>query len=136
MPACRFDLNNLGDVAMPKANRTRTRHVRNRPIVLYDDEPCEGEDGRNITISQTAAGRVLHSTSLASGLETGSSLNRDLPDPWTTGFFDSNTEAFVVDSPSDELLDFGPLKSQPEPKVRCMVWMVFTVGCSHIDKGS
>ena len=121
---------------MPKANRTRTRRVRNRPIVLYDDEPCEGEDGRNITISQTATGRVLHSTSLASGLETGSSLNRDLPDPWTTGFFDSNTEAFVVDSPSDELLDFGPLKSQPEPKVRRMVWMVFTVGCSHIDKGS
>jgi hypothetical protein len=103
-------------------------------MVLYEDEPCEG--GRNITISQTTKGRVLRSTALASKVKTGTSINSDSADPWTTGFFDSNTEAFVVDSPSDELLDFEPLKSQPEPKDRRTVWMPFTFGCSHNDKGS
>ena len=135
---------------MPKANSSkRTRRVRNRVTVFYGDEPHEGKGGRHITVLQTGSGRVLHSTTLASKLETGTSLaiNGDFADPWTTGFFDSNTEAFVVDSPKDsppvwapddsELLDSDPLESQPEPKDRrSMVRMPFSFECSLIDKDS
>jgi hypothetical protein len=76
-------------------------------------------------------GRVLRSTAPASKLEeAGASINGDFADPWTIGFFDSNTEAFVVDSPPvwapEELLDSNPLESQPEPKVRRMVRISFT----------
>jgi hypothetical protein len=123
---------------MPKANSSqRTRRVRNHATFLYDDEPCNEEGSRNITVSQTTTGRVLRSTALASKPEPGTSINGD---PWTTGFFDSNTEAFVVDSPPvwapDELLDSNSLESQPEPKDWCMVRIPFTFECPHIDKDS
>jgi hypothetical protein len=117
---------------MPKTSSSqRTRRVRNRATVFYDDEPCKDEGSRNITVSQTAMGRVLRSTAPASKLEeAGASINGDFADPWTIGFFDSNTEAFVVDSPPvwapEELLDSNPLESQPEPKVRRMVRISFT----------
>ena len=122
---------------MPKANSSqRTRRARNRATVLYDDDPCEGEAGHNIMISKTVTGRVLRSTALASELDAETTINSDFADPWTTGFFDSNSEAFVVDSPPDELLDLDPLESQPKPKDRHMVRMPFTFECLHIDKGS
>jgi hypothetical protein len=126
---------------MPKAtNSQRTRRVRNRATISYGDEPCGDGGGRNITVSQSATGRVLRSTALASKLETGTSSNGDFADPWTTGFFDSNTEAFVDDSPlvwaPDELLDSVPLESLPEPKDRRMVRMAFTFKRSPIDKNS
>jgi len=126
---------------MPKAKSSqRTRRVRNRAVVSYTDEPYEDERGRDITVSRTATGRIIYSTTLASKLETGTSINGDFADPWTTGFFDSNTEAFVVDSPPvwapDGFLDSDPLEPQPEPKERRMVRMSFIFECSHIDKDS
>jgi hypothetical protein len=126
---------------MPKVNSSkRTRRIRNRVTVYHDDEPCDDEGGRDITASRTTTGRIVHSTTLASKLETGTSINGDFADPWTTGFFDCNTEAFVVDSPPawtpDEFLDSDPLESQPEPKDKRMVRMSFTFECSHIDKDS
>jgi len=101
-------------------------------MVYYDDE---GAAGRHITVSQTATGCILRSTGLASELQTGTPINGNSKDPWTTGFFDSNSEAFLVDSPPDELLDFVPLESQPEPKDRRIVRMPFAFEYSHIDKG-
>jgi hypothetical protein len=122
---------------MPKANKSkRTRHILNRATTLYDDdESCEGEGGHHITISRTASGHIIRSSTLPSELETETSINRDSADPWTAGFFDSNTKALIVevDSPPDELLDFDPLESQPEPKGRRMVRMPFTLGFSHIN---
>lgn len=113
---------------MPKANSSqRKRRVCNHATILYNDELCKREASHNITISQTATGHVFHSTSFASNLETGTLINSDSADPWTTGFFNSNTEAFVVDSPPDELLDLDPLESQPDPKDRCTVRMPFTI---------
>jgi hypothetical protein len=109
-------------------------------MISYGDEPCSSGGGLNITVSQTATGRVFRSTALASKLETGTSSNGDFADPWTTGFFDSNTEAFVDDSPivwaPDELLDSDLLESQPEPKDRRTVRMAFTFECPLIDKNS
>lgn len=122
---------------MPKAkNSQRTRRARNHARVLYDNEPYEGEAGRDITVLQSTTGRVIHSTTRASEPETG----RDSADPWTTGFFDSKTGEFIADLPSDELLDFDPLESQPEPepepKDRQKVQVSVTFECSCIDKGS
>jgi hypothetical protein len=122
---------------MPKANKSkRTRHILNRATTLYDDdESCEGEGGHHITISWTASGRIILSSALPLQLQTQTNHTRDSADPWTAGFFDSNTKAFVVevDSPPDELLDFDPLESQPELKGQRMVRMPFTLGFSHIN---
>ncbi|KAI0280828.1 hypothetical protein BGY98DRAFT_1185291 [Russula aff. rugulosa BPL654] len=109
---------------MPKAKTSkRTRRVVNRATVFYDN-PCEGESIRNITVRRSAGGRVLRTTSIQ---KTETSINGDSADPWTTGFFDANTETVVVDSDDsppvcalDELLDSNPLESQPEPKERCI----------------
>jgi hypothetical protein len=125
---------------MPKAKTSkRTRRVRNRAVFSYDGDPCEGEGGHDITIAQSAKGHVLRTTH-TSKLETETSINSDFADPWTTGFFDFNTEAAVVDSSPvwtlDELLDSDPLESQPEPEERHMVRMSFTFECSLIDKNS
>jgi hypothetical protein len=55
-------------------------------------------------ISQTTTGRVLHSMSLTVSLEEDASDMMDvITDPWMTGFFDANTEAFMVDSLPDDL---------------------------------
>jgi hypothetical protein len=124
---------------MPKSTpNKRTRRVRNRPTYTYADDPREVESRRNITVSQTTSGRILHSNTLATKLvETRASINGDFADPWTTGFFDSNTEAFVIDSPpADELLDSDPLESQPQPKDRRKVRVPFTFECSLINKDS
>jgi len=123
---------------MPKSKSKPTRRPRNRATILYGDEPRKGEGGRDYTISRSATtGRVSRNTHvLAIERETGTSINNDSADPWTAGFFDSNTEAFVVDSPPDELPDFDSLESQPEPNNRRTVRMPFTSECSHIDKGS
>src|SRR6266849_4628051 len=119
---------------MPKANNSqRTRCVRNHATISYGDEPCSSGGGLNITVLQTTTGRVLCSTALASKLETRTSSNGNFADSWTTGFFNSNTEAFVDDSPivwaPDEFLDSDPLESQPEPKDQHMVRMAFTFEC-------
>jgi hypothetical protein len=119
---------------MPKANNSsqRTRRARNRATVLYNDGPYKCEAGRDITVSQTATGRVIHSSVLAREPETG----RDPANPWTTGFFDPKTEeTFIDDLPSDEFLDFDPLESQPEsePKDRRKVRVFFTFECSRIN---
>jgi hypothetical protein len=118
---------------MPKAKTSkRTRRVPNHATFFYDDDPCEGESVRDITVGRSAGGRILRTTTLASRLETGTSINGDLADPWTTGFFDANTEAVVVDSDDsppvwvlDESLDSDLLKSQLQPKERRMVRMSF-----------
>jgi hypothetical protein len=120
---------------MPKA---KPRRVRNRATVFYAEKPGERKGGRHITVRQTAAGRILHSTTIARKLETGTPDDNFIDDPWTTGFFDSNTEAFVVDSlpvwAPDELLDSDPPESQPEPRDRRTVRMSFTFECSLNDK--
>jgi hypothetical protein len=126
---------------MPKAKTSkRTRRVHNRATFSRDDDLCEGEGVRDITVARSAGGRVLRTTTFASERKTGTSINGDFADPWTTGFFDANTEAVVVDSDDspvwalDELLDSDPLKSQPEPKERRIVRMPFTSECSFIVK--
>jgi hypothetical protein len=84
--------------------KKRARSTRNNVTVFYDDELDEGDAGRDVTISQTTTGRVLHSTSLTGSLEEDASDMMDaVTDPWTIGFFDANTEAFVVDPLPDDL---------------------------------
>jgi len=111
---------------MPKASSSqKTSHICNRATVFYEDELCKGKGVHNITVLQSTTGHVLYSITLASKLETGASINGDIVDPWTIGFFDSNTKAFVVDLPPvwapDKLLDPDPLESQLEPKDQHMV---------------
>ena len=105
----------------------RTKRVRKRAKVFYDDDPSEGDTHCDVTISQHATGRVSRSTTLVSEREAGTS---DSTDPWTTGFFDENSEAFVVDSLPDELQDFNtpalPLDPDEETRVQPKVLTVFT----------
>jgi hypothetical protein len=125
---------------MPKAKTSkRTRRVRNRATFFYHDDPCKDEGIRDITVARSAGGRIRRTTTL-SKLNIGTSINADLSDPWTLGFFDSNTEAGVADSNDlppvwapDELVS-DPLESLPEPKERRMVRTPFTFECSLIDK--
>ena len=126
---------------MPKAKSSQqTRRVRNHAVVSHTDEPYKDKCGCDITVLRTATERIIYSTTLTSKLETGTSINSDFADPWTTGFFASNTEAFVVDLPPvwapDGFLDSDLLKPQLEPKERHMVWMSFIFECLHIDKDS
>src|SRR3984957_20798965 len=105
----------------------QTKRVRKRAKVFYDDDPSEGDTHCDVTISQHATGRVSRSTTLVSEREAGTS---DSTDPWTTGFFDENSEAFVVDSLPDELQDFNtpalPLDPDEETRVQPKVLTVFT----------
>lgn len=78
----------------------RLKRARKRVTVSYDDDPSMNEPCRDITIMQSSTGRLLHSTTLANA---GAS---EFADPWTQGFFDKNSEAFVVDSLPDELPGF------------------------------
>jgi hypothetical protein len=76
----------------------------NNVTVFYNDELNEGNAGHNVMISQTTTGHVLYSTSLMVSLEEDASNMMDvIIDPWTTGFFDANTEAFMVYSLLDDL---------------------------------
>ena len=129
-----LDLRRVTCGCMPKAKTSkRTRRVPNRATFFYDDNPCKGESVCYTTVKRSAGGRVLRTTSK---LKTGTSINGDSADPWTTEFFDANTETVVVDSNDsppvwalDELPDSNPLESQPEPKEQCIVRMSFIVEC-------
>jgi hypothetical protein len=105
----------------------RTKRARKRVKVFYDDDPSEGDTHCDVTISQSATGCVSRSTALVSEREAGTS---DSTDPWTTGFFDENSEAFVVDSLPDELEDLNmpalQLDPDEETRVRPKVLTVFT----------
>jgi hypothetical protein len=71
---------------------------------LNQTKPNFPNTSHDITITQSVAGRILQSTT-TEGMS-------DSTDPWTKGFFDNNSEAFVVDSLPDELQDIGLLDSQ------------------------
>jgi hypothetical protein len=89
--------------------RTR-KHVQ----VSYDDDPSEGDAHCDVKISRSATGRFIRSTVSVSDCKAGTS---DSTDPWTAGFFDENTEAFVVDSLPDELQDTPALELEPDEDI-------------------
>jgi len=115
---------------MPPANQPR-RPKCARVKIFYDDEPDEGDASHDVTITQATSGRLLHSTSLASGSQVEPSISGDFTDPWSTGFFDENSEAFVADSLPDDVQDLDVPGSQlpeseQEPKDQRKVW------CLHL----
>jgi hypothetical protein len=83
--------------AATMSNR-RLKRLQKR-ITVYDDDSSTGGSCRDVTVRQSATGRLLHSAT------PRASESADA-DPWTQGFFDKNSEAFVVDSLPDELPDF------------------------------
>ena len=88
---------------MSTSRRTKaTKRVRNRVTVSYDDDPTSEEAYRDITVMQSATGRIFRSTTFVGALEAASDESAD---PWSKGFFDKNSEAFVADSLPDELPD-------------------------------
>jgi hypothetical protein len=90
----------------------RTKQRRKRVKVFYDDDPTEGDVYCDVTISQSSSGRVFRSMTRVSEREAGTTF--DSTDPWTGGFFDENSEAFVVDSLPDDLQDFDTPALQPD----------------------
>jgi hypothetical protein len=73
------------------------KRAQRRVTVLYDDDPSTDGSSRDVTIKQSSTGRLLQIAT------PGASESAD---PWTQGFFDENSEAFVADSLPDELPDF------------------------------
>lgn len=119
---------------MSKSKRTRKRHAQ----VLYDDDPSEGDSYFDITISQSSTGRisrkVSRSTAFVSERDEGTS---DSTDPWTPGFFEKNTEAFVLDPLPDELQDFDTpvLQLDPDEETKARPKVLDSVyHCSLTDK--
>jgi hypothetical protein len=104
----------------------QTRHLHKRVKIHYDNDSSGGDACRDITITQSVAGHILQSTT-TEGMS-------DSTDPWTKGFFDNNSEAFVVNSLPDELQDIGPLDSQlgsneeikDQPKVLTVVYFYYS----------
>jgi hypothetical protein len=83
---------------MSAASR-RAKRLSKLIKVRHDDDP--GDGSRDITIRQTLGGRVVRTVSVAKP----EAETLDFTDPWTNGFFDKNSEAFVADSLPDDLLD-------------------------------
>jgi hypothetical protein len=112
----------------------RSKRPRTRVTVYHDDVPSKGDATRDITITRSSTGR-LHSATLASEPKAGAS---DSTDPWTIGFFDKNSEPFVVDSLPDELQDFDMPDSQLEPsgetEDRFKVLSILFTLCALTDK--
>jgi len=116
---------------MPSRPRKR---ARGSVTVFYDDEPSEGDAGRDVTISQTSTGRILRATSLTNVLEAETSATAD---PWTTGFFDVNTEAFVADSLPDDFQEscsHDAEESNEELKDQRKVVAIFMLDCSFTEE--
>lgn len=84
---------------MPPSRRKRVRNS----VAVFHDDPSEGDDCRDITIKQSAAGRVFHSTVMVGEPKAGTS---NCTGPWADGFFEKNTKAFIVDSLPEEPIDF------------------------------
>jgi hypothetical protein len=131
-------MHNIGLRRAAMSTSKRTKPARKRAKVFYDDDLSEGEGYRDVTISQSRSGRVFRSATRASEREAGTTS--DSTDPWTGGFFDENSEAFVVDSLPDELQDFDTPASQLDPdedeniSVRPKVLTVFTIARSITDE--
>jgi len=100
--------------------------------VRYDDDP--GEGNRDVTIRQTPGGRVARTVSVG----TPEAVTLDFTDPWTNGFFDKNSEAFVADSLPDDLLDSSLsdqyLDSSEETKDLPKVFTFVHCYCKFTDK--
>jgi hypothetical protein len=133
-------MNNIGPrrADMSTSKRTRQQQRRKRVRVFYDDDPSEGDVYCDVTVSQSSSGRVFRSTTRVSEREAG--MTSDSTDPWTGGFFDENSEAFVVDSLPDDFQDFDTPALQPDSdedeniSVRPKVLTVFTTACSLTDE--
>lgn len=82
---------------------------KRRVEVLYDDDLRDRDVHSEVTVFQSATGRLSRSTTLVS---EGTS---DSAGPWTPGYFDGNTEPFVLDSLPDELQDFDTPALQLDP---------------------
>jgi hypothetical protein len=110
----------------------RKKRARTQVTISYDDDPREGDGCRDITVVRSTGGRILQSTVVVREPEARAT---DSTDPWTNGFFDKNSEAFVVDSLPDELQGFDMPDSQLDsneevkdrPKVLTVVYRLLLV---------
>jgi hypothetical protein len=86
----------------------RKKRARTHVAISYDDDLREDDD-RDITVVRSTGGRFIHSSTVVREPEARAT---DSTNPWTNGFFDKNSEAFVVDSLPDELQGFDMPDSQ------------------------
>jgi hypothetical protein len=95
---------------MSTSQRTKaTKCARNCVTISYDDDPTSEEAYCDITVMQSATGCIFRSTTFVGALEVASDKSAD---PWSKGFFDKNSEAFVADSLPDELPNLDTLDLQ------------------------